>query len=513
MVYIPAFLVGKVYQSGSLENTEEGFRFCFVNNMTPVQISGMRDISLEVDGTRYPVERINLALDGKPMSLQSGKLDETAKFDRDSHLVIDVQGDRLPEGKHVIKTSFITNEFGGATLKVSDTIGEARTPTLLERIRSRVLGKKEQATPATKGPVAVEGELGGVPLDPDFSRLEAALRREEADRVPLFEAEIALPIQECFLGREIGSAADEVEFYIRAGYDFVPVLPPFFTPRLMHTVSDENGTLDESDRERIWLVESEGLIETMKDVEEFPWPKAEEVDFSSFDEIAELLPPKMKILGMLVPAAIFGNTSQSMGLQNFSYALYDNPALVEALFEIIGSTYLKIAKRLVEAPGLGAVLLADDLAHTGGCLVSPEVYRKYVFPWYRRIGETLESAGVPFIFHSDGNLLAVLGDLAECGVKAIHPIEPQAMNIVEVKKRFGDRFCIFGNIDLEYTLTRGSTSEVEAQVRKRIRELAPGGGYGLAASNSVPNYVKPENYRAMVEAAKRYGKYPISIKP
>jgi uroporphyrinogen decarboxylase len=508
MVYIPGFLVSKVYERGSLRNTEDGFEFCFVNTMTPLKISGMRQISVEVDGRTYPADRIGLILAGQPISLEEGGLEKPVTFSKDSKLVIQVARDTLSEGKHVLKISFITNEYGGASLKVSDVIGSAEPQSLLKRIKSRVFGEKPAAR---AGPLKIEGELGGVPLDPDFSRLEAAIRREEADRVPLFEAEIAIPIQEWFIGREINNARDEVEFYIRAGYDFVPVIPPFLTPRLMRTPSDEDGTLSDGDRERAWLTESEGIIKTIKDVENFPWPKPEDVDFSSFYEIAELIPPKMKVLGMLSPAAVFGNTSQSMGLENFSYALYDDPAVVEALFEIIGSTYVKIAKRLTQVPKLGAVFMSDDLSFTEGTLVSPKVYRRYVFPWYKKIGEILADAGLPFIFHSDGNIIPVLDDLADCGIRGIHPIEPKAMDIVEVKKRFGDRFCIFGNVDLEHTLTLGTLEDVENEVKKKIRELAPGGGYGLAASNSIPDYVKPENYKAMVSAAKRYGRYPINI--
>jgi uroporphyrinogen decarboxylase len=508
MVYIPGFLIHKVYERGSLQNTEDGFQFCFNNRMTPVRISGLRDLKLEVDGTPCAVDRIRLTLAGHPIGLSGGRLEEAVDFARGSNLVIGVLGAPLAEGKHVLKISFTTHEYGGATLKVSDTLGGEKPRSLWQRIRERIAGPEPEAR---AGPVRVEGELGGVPLDPDFARLEAVLRRQEPDRVPLFEAEIALPIQEWFLGREINTARDEVEFYIRAGYDFVPVLPPFFAPRLMRTASGEGEGLSGGDRERAWLTESEGIIKTLADVEAFPWPKAEEVDFSSFHEMAEILPPRMKTLGMLSPAAVFGNASQSMGLENFSYALYDDPALVEALFEIVGSTYVRITERLVTVPRLGAVFMSDDLAHTGGSLVSPKVYRKYVFPWYRKIGEILSSAGLPFLFHSDGDLTLVLDDLAECGICAIHPVEPQAMDIVALKKRYGDRFCFFGNIDLDYTLTRGSVEDVETLVKQRIRELAPGGGYGVAASNSVPDYVKPENYRAMVEAVKRYGRYPIRL--
>lgn len=536
MVYIPGFLINKVYEKGSLRNTKNGFEFSFRNRMTPLRISGMRGLSLEIDGVRYPAERITLELGGRPMSLAEGRIEGMYLFDKDSKLLIRVNGGALEKGSRVVKISFITNEYGGATLKVSDTIGASDHPALKQileiiewiisreqaargrrpgigwdfpalnyirtRIRKRIGdGERERA----RGPLRIAGELGGVPLDPDFSRLEAALRREEPDRVPLFEAEIALPIQEWFLGREINDARDEIEFYIRAGYDFVPVVPPFFAPRLMHEAAARDGD------GRTWLTESEGLIRTVKDVESFPWPQARDVDFSTFEEIAALLPAKMKIIGMLSPAAVFGNTSQAMGLQNFSLALFDNPAVVQALFELIGATYVEIAKRLVKMPRLGAVFMSDDLAYTEGLLVSPAVYRKHVFPWYKKIGEILDRAGLPFIFHSDGNIIPVLDDLAACGICAIHPIEPQAMEIADVKKRFGNRFCIFGNIDLEYTLTRGTVQDVVELVKKRIRELGPGGGYGLAASNSVPDYVKPENYRAMVETAIKYGKYPIAL--
>ncbi len=508
MVYIPGFLVSKVYERGSLRNNEDGFEFCFTNRMTPVRISGMRDISLEVDGVRFSIDKLRLVLGGRFLNLSDGRMDEPVSFARDSKLIIRVAGNQLSDGKHFIKINFITNEYGGATLKVSDTIGEIELPSLWGRIKRHITGAGKEIR---KEPLSIKGELGGVSLDPDFSRLEAVLRREEPDRVPLFEAEIAIPIQEWFLGREINSVADELEFYIRAGYDFVPVLPPFFSPRLMRTASDKDGSLNDGSRERAWLTESEGIIKSVKDIEEFPWPAPDEVDFSSFYEVAELLPPKMKILGMLSPAAIFGNCSQAMGLESFSYALYDDPVVVETLFELVGSTYVQISKMLARLPRLGAVFMSDDLAFTEGTLVSPQVYHKYVFPWYKKIGEILDSARLPFIFHSDGKLWEVLDDLVDCGVKAIHPIEPQAMDIVEVKKRYGDKLCIFGNIDLEYTLTRGTVEDVERQVKKRIKELAPGGGYGLAASNSIPDYVKPENYRAMVAAGKRYGKYPIRI--
>ena len=85
------------------------------------------------------------------------------------------------------------------------------------------------------------------------------------------------------------------------------------------------------------------------------------------------------------------------------------------------------------------------------------------------------------------------------------------MEIHEIKRKYGSRISLLGNIDLGYTLTRGTPEEVREEVRQRIRGLAPGGGYAVASSNSLPEYVPLANFNALREATFEYGKYPISV--
>jgi uroporphyrinogen decarboxylase len=85
------------------------------------------------------------------------------------------------------------------------------------------------------------------------------------------------------------------------------------------------------------------------------------------------------------------------------------------------------------------------------------------------------------------------------------------MDIEKFKIEYGDRICIWGNIDLVYTLSQGSTPEVDAEVKQRIKKLAPGGGYILSSANSITDFCKPENVWAMVNARNKYGKYPINL--
>ncbi len=84
------------------------------------------------------------------------------------------------------------------------------------------------------------------------------------------------------------------------------------------------------------------------------------------------------------------------------------------------------------------------------------------------------------------------------------------MNITEVKKTYGDRIALIGNVDLGYILTRGTPQEVRDEVRSLIMRLGPGGGYLMSSANSITNYVPLENYKALLEATFEYGRYPIS---
>ena len=85
------------------------------------------------------------------------------------------------------------------------------------------------------------------------------------------------------------------------------------------------------------------------------------------------------------------------------------------------------------------------------------------------------------------------------------------MDIVEVKKKLGHKLCLIGNIDLTYTLTRWTPQEVEEEVKLRIKQLAPGGGYCVSAANAITDYVPLANFNAMREATFKYGKYPINL--
>jgi uroporphyrinogen decarboxylase len=97
-----------------------------------------------------------------------------------------------------------------------------------------------------------------------------------------------------------------------------------------------------------------------------------------------------------------------------------------------------------------------------------------------------------------------MDEIIESGVTALHPIEPKAMEIGEVKARYGNRLSLIGGVDVDL-LARGTPDEVRQRVRDCIRLAGWDGGYCVGSGNSIPEYVKFENYTAMLDAARRFG--------
>ena len=362
---------------------------------------------------------------------------------------------------------------------------------------------------------------------PDFERLRAALNHQEPDYVPLFEMGVEPEIKQQIMGRSLNGHADEIEFFRVAGFDVYPVSLSVIGVNtrsvegtrpsakkttdvqvLSHTVSTYKAEL-EAYSERYWAEMHKGMITTEEEFEAYPWPDPDDLDFSILDEVGALLPPGMKI-GVVI-GKVFTGVWFMMGMETFMLSYVDAPELIEMLYSKIIPLQQRVMEAAMEHPAVGLSFHADDLSGTNGPLVHPDHYRKYAFPCYRTMCDMAKAVDKPFIYHTDGDISMLIEDLIDLGITGWHPIEKQAHDINEVKAKYGDRIALLGNIDLQYTLTRGTPQEVDDEVRTRIRDSAPGGGYCVSSGNSVPEYVLIDNYAMMLEATFKYGKYPIAL--
>ena len=352
-------------------------------------------------------------------------------------------------------------------------------------------------------------------MEPDFERFRTMLLRDkEPDRVPLGDISVHKILQEGVLGRPVRGLEDEVEFWYKAGFDHFPIeqglqLTPLIKRQSMHQIESNYAADTDEMQERSWATEGKGLITTRQEFDSIEWPDPDALDYSRFEKVGPLLPPKIKVIAVL--GKIFTSVWWLMGLEGFSMAQADDPGLIDRVFEKVGQFQYRVFENMLQFDCVGAVWHADDIAFSTQLMVNPRVLRAHLFPWYKEANRVAHDRGRLVIYHSDGALQAVLDDIVACGFDGLDPIEPKAMDINEIKQKYGSRISLLGNIDLGYTLTRGTPDEVREEVRQRIHDLARGGGYALASANSIPEYVPLANFNAMREAAFEYGRYPISI--
>lgn len=336
---------------------------------------------------------------------------------------------------------------------------------------------------------------------PDINSFIYTLRNQKADFIPIAELGVHPIIKEKYLGKKIVSLKDEIEFWYKAGYDYVKLQPLVdFNPAKIK--SDSNLTFnDDGTVFRKWASESSGIITSLRDFEEYVFPEPNEIDYQRFEEAEKNLPEGMGIIGQY--GDIFTMTWELMGFENFSFALFEDDELIKLINDKVGNIVLSMFEYMSQMDQVNVLWYSDDIAYTNGLMVSPETLEKYFFPWLEKIGKIAQSANKPLIYHSDGILLDVIEKIIDCGVNALHPIEPKAMNIVDVKKNFGDRLCLIGNIDVDL-LARGSKEEVVQNVLFNIENVGFNGGYCVGSGNSIPEYVKLENYVAMIKTVKTY---------
>ncbi len=194
------------------------------------------------------------------------------------------------------------------------------------------------------------------------------------------------------------------------------------------------------------------------------------------------------------------------GMDKLFYAYMENPDMVHQIARIV-TDYTIEALELGVKLGADIISLDGDLASNTNMLISPKHFREYVKPYYSEIVEHVHHMGLKVFKHTDGNHMKIFDDLIEIGFNGIHPIQPQCMDLAEIKEKYGDKICLMGNIDCMETLVKKDLRAVEEEVKRAIEIAAPGGGYILASSNTIHPGVKDSNYITMVNAAHRYGLY------
>jgi uroporphyrinogen decarboxylase len=200
------------------------------------------------------------------------------------------------------------------------------------------------------------------------------------------------------------------------------------------------------------------------------------------------------------------------GFSNFFAALIADPALADELLDRALEIKLRYWQAILPevADYVDIISESEDLGVQDRLMVSPRTFRAHIKPRLRQLiqGVKAVAPNVKVLLHSDGAILPILPDLIEIGVDILNPVQVSAAGMGDtafLKREYGRDLVFWGAIDTQHVLPFGSPAEVETEVRRRIDDLAPGGGYVLASVHNIQADVPAANVIAMREAWRRYG--------
>lgn len=255
---------------------------------------------------------------------------------------------------------------------------------------------------------------------------------------------------------------------------------------------------------------------SMSDLRSFRWPDPDDPGRTrGLRDKARAIRENTPYALVVHAAAGFITRSQYLrGFEDWFTDLIVQPELVGTLLDHTLEFQMAMTKAVLRETGdyADVVMFGDDIGVQGGPMISPEAYRRVLKPRQARLFELVHSlTSAKLLYHTCGSVVELLDDLVEIGVDVLNPVQVAAagMDTALLKARYGDRLSFWGGVDTQRVMPLGSPDDVRAEVRRRIRDLAPGGGYVVDAVHNVQADVPPENICALYEEAARFGTYPI----
>jgi len=297
-----------------------------------------------------------------------------------------------------------------------------------------------------------------------------------------------------------------IEFYYQMGYDYIPdrMSLEYFKSMIMPKVRLGKDTAIIPKKEgREWVEEKTGIITSWEDFEKFPWERIKLNPENYYEFLNENLPDGMRTV---VNGSLYEQVLERLlGYEGLFYLLYDQPDLVQAVVNKWGEILYEFYKNAISLEIAGAIFHGDDLGYKTGTMVSPDILRKLVFPWFKKYASLAHQYGKMYWYHCCGNVLEVMEDLIEnVKIDAFHSFQDVIISVIEFKKRYGNKIATLGGVDID-KLSRLDEKSLRNYVGGILDNCMPGGKYALGSGNSIANYIPVKNYLIMLEEGLRWG--------
>ncbi len=256
---------------------------------------------------------------------------------------------------------------------------------------------------------------------------------------------------------------------------------------------------------------------TMEALDRYTWtkPDAQEYNRRLGEEARQLYEnTDYALVGSgVIGGGIFEQPARIMGMQRFLEALAAEPRFAERVMDQITEIYIESCNNYLDEVGkyIQVFTYWDDVSTQEGWMISPAMYRRMIKPRTRRLVEAIKKkTDAKLFYHSCGATYPLIPDLIELGFDILNPVQVSAkgMDTKLLKRDFGKDITFWGGgVDTQHVLPFGSVQAVQDEVKRRIDDLAPGGGFVFAAVHNIQALVPPHNIIAAFDTAREYGKY------
>ncbi|HTL53268.1 MAG TPA: uroporphyrinogen decarboxylase family protein [Planctomycetota bacterium] len=234
-----------------------------------------------------------------------------------------------------------------------------------------------------------------------------------------------------------------------------------------------------------------GKMTTAAELDQHPWPAADELTFEKIRESRQNN-PDAAIIAHITHGGYFNGTFLR-GMEQFCLDLAGEPAFARKVIGKITDYLFPAVERLCKEAGdsFDIFYMADDFCTARGPLVSPACFRKFIKPYLATIAGIVHGHDKKFLLHVCGSVRTFLPELIDAGVDLLEPIQTSAegMAVEGLKRDFGAKMAFYGSIDLIQVLARGTPAQVRAEVLKNFRVLGPQGGFILGPGHT---YIQPD---------------------
>lgn len=330
-------------------------------------------------------------------------------------------------------------------------------------------------------------------------RIRAIIWGEAADRCGFW---LGVPHADTWplLHKYFGTDTEE-ELRRKLGDDFRWICPQFFPTTYQHP--DGKQIFDEGlDRKKHGSVGPLAECEDIEEVESFPWPNPEYLNFDAYLERLRNAGDVYRASGFWT--CFYHNIMDLFGMENYMVKMYTHPEVVHAVTDHVCEFYYEANERFFKAAGnmFDGFFFGNDFGTQLDLICGPKQFDEFIMPWFRKFTEQAHHHGYQVILHSCGAIHKVIGRLIGVKVDCLHPIQAKAafMDAETLAADFKGQIAFMGGIDTQELLVRGTPTEVKEDVRRIKQLLAPRLIVSPSHEAILPN-VPPENIAAMAEAA------------